>query len=278
MEEGEKYAVTYGHVHFKNALVGSEGKANGVLMEWHDALLQRRSDAELSKSPFGRVMLAFNTLEGNVPQKAAHKALEGSAPIESLRRKKGLSMSLGGGASCEDSEPQAGKKKYQPCSETATAAGGLLVMRQAKMGRIKKFTAELRELLVEVEKSEANCEKTQQLRRLIEDEVAVLGAKFNPAFVEIEKNCFEEAAGNMFSSLSTTSPLHKSDAATLMRFVKCGKFVYDMTLPHRINNSPVIMELQGHSSGVESVAFSPDGTRVVSGSEDKILKLSLIHI
>ena len=31
--------------------------------------------------------------------------------------------------------------------------------------------------------------------------------------------------------------------------------------------------LTGHSRGVFSVAFSPDGTRVVSGSADKLVKI-----
>ena len=32
-------------------------------------------------------------------------------------------------------------------------------------------------------------------------------------------------------------------------------------------------EVLGHTKGVPSVAFSPDGTRVVSGSEDMTLKI-----
>ena len=31
--------------------------------------------------------------------------------------------------------------------------------------------------------------------------------------------------------------------------------------------------LRGHSDWVRSVAFSPDGTRVVSGSDDKLVKI-----
>ena len=31
--------------------------------------------------------------------------------------------------------------------------------------------------------------------------------------------------------------------------------------------------LTGHSSGVNAVAFSPDGTRVVSGSNDSLVKI-----
>ena len=31
--------------------------------------------------------------------------------------------------------------------------------------------------------------------------------------------------------------------------------------------------LEGHSNGVCSVAFSPDGTKIISGSEDKTIKI-----
>ena len=31
--------------------------------------------------------------------------------------------------------------------------------------------------------------------------------------------------------------------------------------------------LEGHSSGIRSVMFSPDGTRIVSGSHDRSIKL-----
>ena len=31
--------------------------------------------------------------------------------------------------------------------------------------------------------------------------------------------------------------------------------------------------LTGHSDWVQSVAFSPDGTRVVSGSQDRLVKI-----
>jgi len=34
-----------------------------------------------------------------------------------------------------------------------------------------------------------------------------------------------------------------------------------------------VRTLEGHLGGVESVAYSPDGKRVVSGSEDWIVKI-----
>ncbi|MFP6671454.1 MAG: hypothetical protein VB857_08575, partial [Pirellulaceae bacterium] len=34
-----------------------------------------------------------------------------------------------------------------------------------------------------------------------------------------------------------------------------------------------ILTLQGHTAGIGSVAFSPDGKRIVSGSSDKTLKV-----
>ena len=34
---------------------------------------------------------------------------------------------------------------------------------------------------------------------------------------------------------------------------------------------PCLQTIEGHSGGIRSVAFSPDGTRIVSGSYDKTL-------
>jgi WD40 repeat protein len=40
-----------------------------------------------------------------------------------------------------------------------------------------------------------------------------------------------------------------------------------------VTGAPVVDALTGHSHWVESVAFSPDGTRIVSGSDDETLRL-----
>ena len=35
----------------------------------------------------------------------------------------------------------------------------------------------------------------------------------------------------------------------------------------------ILLELRGHTGAVRSVGFSPDGTRIVSGSEDKTIRI-----
>ena len=240
MQEDEKYAVQFGHLHFKNALFCGEG--NIVANLWHDCLLERRS-----LTPFEQVL--------SMPSKA-HVSSAGGGASGDVREK-------------EDLLP----KTFQLCSQAATAACGLLIMRHAKMGRIRQFTAELRELLADIANVEAKCEKTQQLRRLLEDQVSVLGCNFNNEFKEIKKEIFKDAASIMFSNVPMTSPLNNSLAATEMCFLKPGDFAYNMTLPHKIGNNAVLMELQGHSDSVTSVAFSSDGSRIVSGSDDKTVKI-----
>ena len=46
-----------------------------------------------------------------------------------------------------------------------------------------------------------------------------------------------------------------------------------MCLPARIAISPAIHQLIGHASPVTSASFSPDGTKVVSGSTDKTVRI-----
>ena len=46
-----------------------------------------------------------------------------------------------------------------------------------------------------------------------------------------------------------------------------------MCLPARIAISPAIHQLIGHASPVTSASFSPDGTKVVSGSYDQTVRI-----
>ena len=56
-------------------------------------------------------------------------------------------------------------------------------------------------------------------------------------------------------------------------FIKAGgRFLHQYREP-KIDTSHLIATLSGHSDGVESCAYSPDGARIVSGSRDKTLKI-----
>ena len=46
-----------------------------------------------------------------------------------------------------------------------------------------------------------------------------------------------------------------------------------MCFPKRVAISPTIHQLVGHSRTVNSASFSPDGTKVVSGSKDNTVRI-----
>ena len=46
-----------------------------------------------------------------------------------------------------------------------------------------------------------------------------------------------------------------------------------MCFPMRVAVSPTTHQLMGHTSDVRSASFSPDGTKVVSGSGDKTVRI-----
>ena len=83
-----------------------------------------------------------------------------------------------------------------------------------------------------------------------------------------------------FPVLSTSSlqvynsALMFTPSETMLR----DKYAYELP-PIRMQNGvektwhPCIRTIEGHSRTIESVAFSPDGTRIVSGSDDETLQL-----
>jgi WD40 repeat protein len=46
-----------------------------------------------------------------------------------------------------------------------------------------------------------------------------------------------------------------------------------VTLGHPLSWPAEVLTLQGHTSGVTSVAYSPDGSHIVSGSEDNTIRV-----
>ena len=46
-----------------------------------------------------------------------------------------------------------------------------------------------------------------------------------------------------------------------------------MCFPMRVAVSPTIHQLMGHTNYVSSASFSPDGTKVVTGSRDKTVRI-----
>ena len=75
------------------------------------------------------------------------------------------------------------------------------------------------------------------------------------------------AARAMFASnLCANSPMYNSEIDRRLSAQK-------LCLPARIGVSPTIHQLVGHSSFVISASFSPDGTKVVSGSNDKTVRV-----
>ena len=76
-----------------------------------------------------------------------------------------------------------------------------------------------------------------------------------------------KAARAMFAAnLCSNGPLYLSEANARLG-------AHRMCLPMRVAISPTIHELMGHSWCVNSASFSPDGTKVVSGSWDRTVRI-----
>ena len=63
--------------------------------------------------------------------------------------------------------------------------------------------------------------------------------------------------------------------AAEMRFVHPQEFllIHDPICYHEWTSGEQVYTLRGHSGAVNSVAFSTDGTRMISGGRDKLIKI-----
>ena len=130
-----------------------------------------------------------------------------------------------------------------------------LAMTQAAWGRERILTADLRAL-------EAAMPQGTELRGLVSELRWLLGkypgASYSWWFRRVH--------------VPATSPLEASRAwPEFLKLPKRG-FAYRMTLPQRLSIDPVLHELR-HSKAVTSVAFSPDGKQLATGSEDNTARL-----
>ena len=142
------------------------------------------------------------------------------------------------------------------------------LLRQATHGRSKMLVPEL----LALEASLGRCEpamtdeprepQLQGLLKLTTDIRWGMGSFWAPRY-----DASAETAKALFvSNFPVTSALHDSHVQKQL-----GS--HRMCLPPRLNISPTIHEMLGHSGDVNSVSFDGTGSRIVSGSEDTTVRV-----
>ena len=141
-------------------------------------------------------------------------------------------------------------------AECATHFFGRWAERQVDHGRSGSLARELRSL--ELELSEATGAPLQALARVTR---WLLGA-------------FPGASGAWPLRLANVPTAGRIASSPAFRLLARGMaFVPRMTLPPRPDIDPVLATLAGHTGEVWSVALSPDGKRLATGSRDKTARV-----
>ena len=160
-----------------------------------------------------------------------------------------------------------GEKLSQPYTLSQWQARGAVadwLERQAAHGRSKLLVTELLSLEEALVRWSQDDPKAwiRALQQLVQELRWGIGtfwaAHYDTSPVRARAMFVANACGN--------GTLYRSDA-----MAKLGP--QSMYLPARIAISPTIHQLVGHRSTVSSASFSPDGTKVVSGSHDKTVRI-----
>eukprot|EP01048_Picozoa_sp_COSAG05_P019263 COSAG05_NODE_2972_length_2450_cov_68.754573_1_plen_651_part_10 len=159
-------------------------------------------------------------------------------------------------------------QSYRHSSWKARAFTTTWLERQAKQGRSKLLVPELLSLEAQLRKhfDGDQADGVQHwlggLLQLVTHLRWGIGTFWAPHY---ETNP-DTAKGMFGANIPVISPLHESDASAILG-------AHRLCLPARVDISPTIHQLIGHSDAVSSASFSPDGTKVVSGSGDQTVRI-----
>ena len=165
---------------------------------------------------------------------------------------------------CEDEgRPLPAQARGSPVR--AAAGSGAWLLANATFGGVRGLAPELAKLETAAEGA--------AMRGWARESARLVGRALAPRFgIGREREAVDALADAAMQSVDGVWD-GSAGVETLRRGVGGGEVHCQMTLPRSMGLSPELMELLGHSSYVRAVAFSPDGTRLASGSDDKTVKV-----
>jgi len=168
----------------------------------------------------------------------------------------------------------------------ATAAAASWITAQARAGRAKLVPGRLRALRDELGKWEVSSATTAAARDGLLAHARVTswlaGISWAPHFRDASDAVSARRAARVHleeAPLTSWWWASEGSAAISDGFTMNapqGKDAWESAatvMPRRVNTSPLEVLMTGHSDAVNSVAFSPDGARIASGSEDKTVRM-----
>jgi WD40 repeat protein len=237
-------------VHLTEVVSHSGADSKGVVQEWFGAFLQAR---------FGGTSVAEAEARATQHEAAHQERRQKQLETQAAARKEARSKKLAQRASASSS------RSYSLSSWQARGSVADWLERQAAHGRSKLLVPELFSLEEKLLKHSEDDPSPwiRALWQLVKELRWGIGT-FWAAYYDTSP---ARARSVFAANVCANGPLYLSEANARLG-------AHRMCFPMRVAVSPTIHQLMGHTDSVSSASFSPDGTKVVSGSEDKTVCIS----